>query len=87
MSDPTDEIFADWYLHKKTGKRYFATCEVTDCTNSRDGTISVLYSLDTDDEGGFFVREKQEFLEKFERIPDKQVLEMLQEEREESNES
>lgn len=49
--------------HKKTGNKYqVISDEAIDCTNERDGTLAVIYYRD----GLFFVREKAEFLEKFE---------------------
>lgn len=51
--------------HKKTGNYYYKiNNEVIDCTNSRDGTPAVVYYR----EGKLFVREKQEFEEKFEPV-------------------
>lgn len=49
-------------VHNKTGNIYqvFDT-EVIDCTNARDGQLMILYYR----EGKFFVREKQEFEQKF----------------------
>lgn len=50
-------------VHKKTGNRYQVIAnEAIDCTNERDGTPVVIYYRD----GMFFVREKAEFIEKFE---------------------
>lgn len=49
--------------HKKTGNKYQVIAdEAIDCTNERDGLPVVIYYRD----GLFFVREKAEFLEKFE---------------------
>lgn len=50
------------YRNKKNGKIYIVLGEVIDCTNERDGTLCILYT----DEKKVFVREKKEFLEKFE---------------------
>lgn len=50
------------YRNKKNGKTYIVLGEVIDCTNERDGTLCILYT----DEKKVFVREKKEFLEKFE---------------------
>lgn len=52
------------YRNKKNGKIYIVLGEVIDCTNERDGTICVLY----DDRQRLFVREKNEFFEKFEKV-------------------
>lgn len=52
------------YRNKKNGKTYIALGEVIDCTNERDGTLCILCT----DEKKVFVREKKEFLEKFEVI-------------------
>lgn len=51
------------YIHKKTGNKYFVTGEAINTTNSQDGQVMVVYA-NTD--GKTFVREKTEFLEKFE---------------------
>jgi len=51
------------YNHKKTGDRYFVTGEAINATNAQDGQVMIIYA-NSDDET--FVREKTEFLEKFE---------------------
>lgn len=53
------------YIHKKTGNIYTVEGEAIDCTNSRNDTIVVLYR---NKEGMLFVREKGEFLEKFDAV-------------------
>jgi len=55
------------YIHKKTGKIYRHLAIATDCTNSRDGIPVVVYCPD-DDEHTIYVREANEFEEKFEII-------------------
>lgn len=51
-------------VHKKTGNIYHVIIEdAIDCTNERDGTHVVVYYRD----GMFFVREKIEFEQKFDR--------------------
>lgn len=52
------------YRNKKSGEIYIVLGEVIDCTNERDGTICILYN----DSKKLFVREKKEFLEKFEKV-------------------
>lgn len=52
------------YRNKKSGEIYIVLGEVIDCTNERDGTICILYN----DGKKLFVREKKEFLEKFEKV-------------------
>lgn len=52
------------YRNKKNGKTYIVLGEVVDCTNERDGTICILYN----DGLKLFVREKNEFFEKFEKV-------------------
>lgn len=52
------------YINKKNGKIYIVIGKVIDCTNERDGTICILYN----DGKKLFVREKNEFFEKFEKI-------------------
>lgn len=50
-------------IHKKTGNIYqVLDTEAIDCTNVRDGAAVVIYYRD----GMFFVREREEFNEKFE---------------------
>ena len=53
------------YRNKKTRVVYLATGTRIDCTNSRDGTVVVLYGND-------YVRELNEFLEKFEKESDEE---------------
>lgn len=50
------------YTNKKTGKQYRVLSTVINCTNSQDGQEMVLYVKD----GKMFVREINEFFEKFE---------------------
>ena len=58
------------YRNHKNGHIYFrmipfgAEETVRDCTNERDGTLSVLYVRD----GAWYVREEKEFNTKFTRI-------------------
>lgn len=55
------------FRNKKTGELYACLGYGTDCTNSRDGLIVVIYrALDGDTKT--FVREKQEFEAKFETV-------------------
>ena len=50
-------------IHKKTGNIYqVLDTKAIDCTNVRDGVAVVIYYRD----GMFFVREREEFNEKFE---------------------
>lgn len=55
------------YRNKKSGEIYIVLGEVIDCTNERAGTICTLYN----DGKKLFVREKKEFLEKFEKVTKK----------------
>ena len=59
-------MITGYWLHVKTGNRYWVELECIDCTNGREDTEVVLYREDKTC-GPFFVREKKEFLEKFER--------------------
>ena len=53
------------FLHKKTGNIYNYLGEVTDCTNKNGGEVlCVLYERN----GKLFIREKNEFFEKFEKV-------------------
>lgn len=55
------------YRNLKNGKPYLLLGEATDCTNQRDGLRVVLYA--PEDRPDFLcVREKQEFLAKFEPL-------------------
>lgn len=58
--------------HKKTGQLYVAACIATNCTNAQDGERMVLYRKKTDltTSARWFVREIEEFLEKFEPASD-----------------
>lgn len=54
------------YIHNKTGNEYLVRGNATDCTNKRDGTKCVIYHLYDDfPETNYFVREINEFKEKF----------------------
>ena len=53
------------YKHKKTGNIYRQLAIATDCTNSRDGVVVVVYCPD-DNGHTIYVREQAEFDEKFE---------------------
>jgi len=53
----------DYYINKKNKKIYRIIIEATDTTNSRDGLEVVVYC----DSSRTFVRERLEFLEKFEK--------------------
>lgn len=50
------------FIHIKTGNIYYVLGEAINSTNDRDGQIIIIYS---NKEGQVFVREKNEFLEKF----------------------
>lgn len=52
------------YKNKKNGKIYIVLGTVIDYTNEREGTICILYN----DGKKLFVREKNEFFEKFEKV-------------------
>lgn len=58
--------------HKKSGQLYVAVCIVTNCTNAQDGERMVLYrkKLELTTPARWFTREIEEFLEKFEPVPD-----------------
>ena len=49
-------------VHKKTGNIYFILRHVTNCTNAQDGQEMILYM---NKEGRLFVRDSDEFFEKF----------------------
>ena len=53
------------FRHKKTGKFYALLAHGCDCTNSRAGTPVVVYSPE-EDPHAIYVREREEFYEKFE---------------------
>lgn len=56
------------YRNKKTGKVYFAFGLVENQTNDQAGQAMVSYRSREDGERKVYVREVQEFLEKFERV-------------------
>jgi hypothetical protein len=63
------------FIHNKTGKKYRVLCEVINCTNGdNDEQLMILYM---NSEGKVFVREKEEFMNKFtsqeEYIPVKSI--------------
>ena len=51
-------------VHKKTGNIYYVVDYVTNCTNKNDGEEMVLYKNQI---GYIFVRESEEFWEKFDK--------------------
>lgn len=53
------------YKHNKTGNLYFKLFDAIDATNSRDGNDVAVYS---NTQGQVFVRDKEEFLQKFTKI-------------------
>ena len=55
------------YRNRKNRKLYLRHGELVDCTNSRDGTRVIAYSL-ADETRPRFVREAAEFAEKFEKV-------------------
>lgn len=52
------------WINKKNEREYEVIKEAIDCTNERDGLIVVVY-ICKEVEGKLFVREKEEFLNKF----------------------
>jgi hypothetical protein len=54
----------DYYINKKNEKMYRIIFEAVDTTNNRDGLEVVVYC----DSSKIFVRERLEFLEKFEKF-------------------
>lgn len=56
------------FRNKKTGKMYDMLYKAIDCTNARDGTRVVVYRKHEDYSGVVFVRELEEFYEKFEIV-------------------
>ena len=57
------------FRHNKTGNIYRQLAFATDCTNSRGGTRVIVYCRD-DNENNIFVREVEEFEQKFTFIDD-----------------
>lgn len=57
------------FRHNKTGNIYLHLSYATDCTNVRHGTGVVIYCKD-DNEHDIFVREVEEFEQKFTLITD-----------------
>lgn len=55
------------FRNKKNGKLYVKHGELIDCTNARDGTRVVAYSL-MDEPSARFVRDIDEFELKFEKV-------------------
>jgi hypothetical protein len=53
------------YKNKKTGKFYIKHDTVTNATNEQEGQRMVFYM---DEDYNYFVREEQEFYEKFEEV-------------------
>ena len=53
------------YINRKNGKRYVVLAEGIDCTNARDGTPVIVYHPE-DNPNRVYVREKAEFIVKFE---------------------
>ena len=57
------------YINRKNGKRYVVLAEGIDCTNVRDGTPVIVYHPE-DNPNRVCVREKAEFIVKFEPDPE-----------------
>lgn len=55
------------WKNKKNGKSYEVLEEAIDCTNERDG-LEVFIYRPVDQREKFFVRAKEEFLQKFELL-------------------
>lgn len=55
------------YVNKKNGKKYLVLGNVINCTNVQDGQKMILYKSTEigDDEVKYFVREEEEFFNKF----------------------
>lgn len=58
------------FRNKKTGNLYRLLFTSTNCTNKDDGKLMIIYTDDT----RIFVREAEEFFEKFERVKDSQKI-------------
>lgn len=56
------------YRHRKTGNIYLVLNVVTNATNAQDGQEMILYQRDNDPGSPFYVRERDEFSQKFEKI-------------------
>ncbi|WP_040507280.1 DUF1653 domain-containing protein [Leptospira wolbachii] len=56
------------YRHRKTGNLYLKLDEAKNCTNANDGQLMVYYCEYGKENPMKFVREKTEFLEKFEAV-------------------
>ncbi|PJZ89861.1 DUF1653 domain-containing protein [Leptospira bandrabouensis] len=54
------------YKHRKTGNLYLKLGEAKNCTNANDGQQMIYYCEYGKENPMSFVREKSEFLEKFE---------------------
>lgn len=59
------------WRNKKNGNVYEVLQEATDCTNARDGKEVFIYQP-LDKREFFFVREKEEFFQKFEKVEKKE---------------
>lgn len=55
------------WINRKNGKHYVVLGEVINCTNAQDGQIMIYYRFVDDCTVLPFVREKNEFFEKFRR--------------------
>lgn len=55
------------YVNKKTGENYRHLAAGVDCTNSRNGTMVVIFCPD-DDEHTIYIKEEVEFFEEYEII-------------------
>ena len=63
------------YRNKKKGTLYKLIGTAINCTNAQDGQIMLIYEpFEQGDEPLIFVRERQEFYEKFEFVDDIDVL-------------
>ncbi len=65
----TNELVGSVCRHMKSGVLYHVVDLGLDCTNSRDGTRVVIYRNYVGVLNQTFVRELNEFREKFEKLP------------------
>ncbi|WP_033337306.1 hypothetical protein [Thioalkalivibrio thiocyanodenitrificans] len=69
MSNPTHPPVPGVYRNNKTGGHYLVLREAIDCTNERDGTRVLIYKA-FDASGSLYVRDAEQFMEKFTLVSD-----------------
>jgi hypothetical protein len=67
----SDMNSTQYAINKKTMQRYLILSDAIDCTNDRCGNDVVVYCSDSEDDPLIYVRDKSEFIVKFDFVKEK----------------